>query len=199
MKAPIVISFDLWNTLIRHNPRFKEEQAKYVEKIFNLPAEKFLARRVEVKATIDKAVRDYGLQFDRIKLYADILQTTRFSAIENLISESDELFWKYPPQIINTPPGGIVESTICSNTNFIHSDVLKKFVKSEFGITTGNYSDMIGFSKPNDRMFQFLSQKIQPQFHVGDDMFTDSACKKVGIQFIHISDYGEFKKTIKYL
>lgn len=192
------VSLDIWKTLYSANPKFLTEQAKVAQKMFNIPAERYLSRRSTKKAIINQAVQTYGLHYDRTKIYADIMQTTRWSGIDTFILESDELFLKHPPLVMLELPLGNFEFTVSSNTCFIYSDILKKCIKKDFGINTGNYSDMIGLSKPNERMFQYSGQRVQPKFHVGDDIFTDSACKKVGVQFIHISEWDNFKDTLKY-
>ena len=48
-----------------------------------------------------------------------------------------------------------------------------------------NFSDIVGVSKPNGKMFTF---KTNPKIHIGDNPITDGACEKYGIKFININD-----------
>jgi hypothetical protein len=166
------------------------------EKAFNISDVRFQARKSSIKRVVDSAVESTGLHFDRMKIYADIFQTTKYSAIEEFVKESDKLFLEFPPikQI------DMVEEfvpVISSNTVLVYGETLYKVIKKDFGGIECNFSDQIGFSKPDKNMFRFT--KGAPKFHVGDNPITDGAAEKFGIQFIPIENYHQFKQYFKYL
>jgi len=195
----ITVSYDFWGTLFVSNPEYKTEQAKLAAKMFNIGAEAYLREKADKKRILDAAVESTGLHYNRLKIYSLILNTSKYGIIEEFIKKSDDLFLELPPKKINDfAPNA--ESVISSNTVLIYGDTLQKVINKEFGKTHCNFSDKIGFSKPNPEMFRFVGLKAsQPMFHVGDNLRTDGACVKSGIKFIPIEEYHEFKNYLKYL
>lgn len=203
-------SFDLWMTIIKSNPQFKPKRTILFQDFFSIN------KSLE---TINKVVRYYDNLYNHISektgkhitreevfflildaLEKDITDITQ-DQLKDFFSEADTLFLNNIPEILWKDIHHVLEeiksqgktANILSNTAFIHGDSLRK-VLNKLGI--GQYfsfmifSDEVGFSKPNIKIFEYLYQealKINVKdkskiIHIGDNNFADyNGAKNFGI------------------
>jgi len=188
------VSFDVWGTLLKSNPKFKIAQGNLAKSFTGCDPEDFLRRKSEMKKQLDEEVESTGNQPDRFKNYKKLFPELNLREINSFIEYSDKLFLKYPPIVIEEGKQNVdfyknlgYVILISSNTVFIYGDVLSKIIWDEFEIPIQNcnFSDVVGSSKPSSEMFKF---KVTPTFHIGDNSITDGSCGKVGINFINVYD-----------
>jgi putative hydrolase of the HAD superfamily len=199
------ISFDLWGTLIISNPEFKYNQKHLVKKLNVLEDVNLWEKKIiEEKFKYNSLVETKGLHFDRKIIYRNVFNKITEDQIEEFIVKSDELFLEFPPlikdnsfEIIKHLHSLGIKTYISSNTVLIYSNILLKIVKDFFNITEidCHFSDKIGVSKPNIKMFDFINKPI---YHIGDNLITDGASINCGINFYHISKNQNFKTFIEH-
>ncbi|MXV14972.1 HAD family hydrolase [Hufsiella ginkgonis] len=174
-------SFDLWLTLIRSNPFFKDERSSFFHKYFNyrdktLQEVQAIFRQVDLMCN---AINECtGKNIDAIEMYLMVISMVNdhqadLAAIDQakLQSDMDDLVFSHLPVIYCTDTPGVIEQlkqagqssvSILSNTGFISGKTLRKVLKIlgidhlfDFQI----YSDETGLSKPNTQLFrQMISQ-----------------------------------------
>lgn len=189
------VSFDIWNTLLRSNPFFHEERAKYFQQISpnNL--------RINEIHTI---VKDVGHYCDRIEIADDVLFTPRqrlLMIMSKLGIESDELLVEHFNQVDALAkfhlPIVIDESirekllklqstgiglSLTSNTGNLGGNIMRQLLDrvdmfKQFSFAV--FSDEIGGCKPHARIFNKLisGAGVCPEeiLHVGDSYDADIA------------------------
>ena len=193
-------SFDLWLTLIKSNPTFKEERAKYFHKNYN-PYKRSLAEIKDIIRNVDLCCNStneiVGKNIDSLEMYCMVLYQignvlSDFSAtkINEIYSDIAVIFFKYPPTLYD-------ENTLCtlsalhnqgstlsilSNTGFIKGVTLKKFIQtsdlSQIPFKFMLFSDELEMSKPNPYFFSNINKAIPHLnnfeiLHVGDNPNAD--------------------------
>ena len=176
-------SFDLWLTLIRSNPLFKQERVGYFYAHFNPHgktqeevAQTF--RRVDVMCnTINEHT---GKDIDAAEMYLmvisminDYVYPLHTVDLERLGHEMDQLFFAFPPEVYCPDTIDILKRvrtavpctmSILSNTGFIKGAALRK-VLAENGLGElfdfQLYSDEEGMSKPNKLFFEQMMGRVQ--------------------------------------
>lgn len=196
------ISFDVWGTLVKSNPQFKLEQYKLVKEYKDISWEDWTMKKIIVKTEADDMVERLGVHLDRMELYGKLLTDLSGKDKKDFINYSNELFLKFPP-ILREPDCDLISILkerdyriyISSNTVLIYGDVLGKIIYDNFGIIKKNcnFSDQLGVSKPDGKMFQF---PIKPDWHIGDNIITDGTSEKFGIKHYHINEKQNFKTFI---
>lgn len=195
------ISFDLWLTLIKSNPEFKNKRNLLFKDFF------------EVEATIEKVnqvIRYYdvlcnninektGLNLDTYEIYYLVLgglgvdiKEIGTDKLGAFYLESESLFMKYKPELLFSDTRKLLKEmteadktiNILSNTAFIKGKTLKEILAyyelSEY-FQFQIYSDEVGFSKPNQAIFQLVHDEIKVYknlekkeiLHVGDNQVAD--------------------------
>ncbi|MCX6317514.1 MAG: HAD family hydrolase [Bacteroidetes bacterium] len=207
------ISFDLWLTLIKSNPSFKAERNKAFKEIFQPQAPPNL---------IDTCIRKYdllanamsektGKHLNAAHIWALILnelgmdlQKMDESRWEHFNAETERLFFKYPPVLIDIQTPELfkqlteegISLNILSNTAFIPGKLLRPLlVYLNIGqyLHFQLYSDETGYSKPSSEMFKLLIQQAgsirslqrNEILHIGDNPYAD----KWGAENAGISAY----------
>lgn len=195
------ISFDLWLTLIKSNPDFKNKRNLLFKDFF------------EVDCSIEKineVIRHYdvlcnnmnektGLNIDTFEIYYLILNALNVNIDEigidrlsQFYKESEFLFMKYKPVLIYPKIeflfNEIIEQektiSILSNTAFLKGVTLRKLMSHyelENYFSFQIYSDETGFSKPNKEIFQVVYNQIEglkavekkEVLHIGDNKIAD--------------------------
>ena len=195
------LSFDLWLTLIRSNPEFKKKR--------NLLFKDFFEINCSIER-VNEAVRYYdvlcnsinektGLNLNTYEIYYLILNALEVdlnvNGIERLsefYNETEILFLNYKPELIFPDIKLQFEKmvtegksiNILSNTGFINGKTLRKilsFYELEKLIYFQIYSDEVGYSKPNIKIFQLVfdqvnkTKKTQKKeiLHIGDNSIAD--------------------------
>lgn len=195
------LSFDLWLTLIKSNPKFKSKRNLLFRDFF------------EVDCTIEKVtevVRYYdvlcnninektGLNINTYEIYYLILNALNVKVDEietdklNLFyKETELLFMEYKPQLLYPNIQFLFDEiaaqgktmNILSNTGFIKGYTLRKLI-SHYGLDNyfsfQVYSDEVGYSKPNEKIFQLVYDQINLKnilskkevLHIGDNVIAD--------------------------
>ena len=195
------ISFDLWLTLIKSHPEFKDKRNQLFKDFFDVP------KNIN---EISKAIRHFdvfcndtnqrtGLNFDTFEIYYLILDALEMNlddiSTQNMsvfYNECELLFLEYKPlllvddieNILKDLKNNNISINILSNTAFIKGRTLRKLLEF-YGLTNyfdfQLYSDETGFSKPNPKMFELVLESanvIKPIkkieiLHVGDNVIAD--------------------------
>lgn len=214
-----IISFDLWGTLIRSNPGYKDALIEEYSKINTVFEDKEKMRECLTiqKKHFDSFDELTGIHssFDArvnfiLSFFGDSVDTQQFEDTKlkmiNIISKVCE---KYPPlpydddtiECIKRLKAQGYDLRIISNTSMLGSLQLKKVIEDTFGkdtFTNMIFSDVIGFAKPNRNTFWSCikdCKKDIPKWHVGDNEKADGGCIKMGYTFLHVNKEG--KRSIK--
>jgi putative hydrolase of the HAD superfamily len=195
------LSFDLWLTLIKSNPEFKQRRNLLFKDFFeiNHGIEKVneVVRYYDVLCnTINEKT---GLNLDTYEIYYLILSALDVDMDQNgtdrlsqFYDHTEELFLEFKPVLIYpeiqkmfkdvTDQGKTIN--ILSNTAFIKGRTLRKVLQhyelSEY-FKFEIYSDEVGFSKPNQEIFQLVLDEIETYkkiekkdvLHIGDNPIAD--------------------------
>lgn len=181
-------SFDLWLTLIKSNPSFKIERAKYFHSNYN-PLGKSIAEVSTVFRNVDLMVNGIneksGLNIDAEEMYLMVISilnnySTDFSSVNigELYLAMEELVLANMPEMYCSESLGVLfklkedgKSTISllSNTGFIKGLTLRKILKHlkidqllDFQL----YSDEVRMSKPNPKFFKLMIDTIDRNRHL---------------------------------
>lgn len=175
-------SFDLWLTLIRSNPAFKEKRADFFHQHFNycnLPLDgvKHTFRQVDIMCNLIN--EKTGKNIDADEMYLMVLSMMNNGDarvwkidIEKLYADMEALLFEHLPiaychrtiavlsQLKKTTTATI---GILSNTGFIKGVTLRK-VLNQIGIDAyidfQLYSDEAGMSKPNPKFFKMMLDQL---------------------------------------
>ncbi len=182
IKAIKHFSFDLWLTLIKSNPFFKEQRAYYFYKNFNrkdrsVEEIKFIFQNVDMLCNAMNEKTGKSISAEEMYLMA-VYQVNESTEIikdldlGSLYSDMERLVLQYMPAIfsdetletldrIKNRPG--ITLNILSNTAFIKGSTLKK-VNSHLDISQyfdfEIYSDEVGISKPNIEIYDQLIEQV---------------------------------------
>lgn len=198
----MLISFDVWNTLINSNPEYKIKRKELISKYTH---EYIIIDDVfnTVKKEFDNLVERFGVHFESKMLYDVIFDELNIehSKREYIIRELNELFIEYPPLIYSDDTVKVLEKLkssghrliIISNTVLIDGDILYSAL-NKIGI--GKYFDNaifssdVNVSKPNKKIFDIaygLHDKLDI-VHIGDNAITDgSGAYRYGINYFLIN------------
>ncbi|WP_289665221.1 HAD family hydrolase [Flavobacterium panacagri] len=195
------LSFDLWLTLIKSNPEFKQKRNLLFKEFFEI--EHGIEKVNEVVRYYDVLCNNInektGLNIDTYEIYYLILSALDVDFERNdtgslleFYKHTEELFLKYKPVLIYPDIQNLFKEitvqdksiSILSNTAFIKGQVLRKLLEHyeladyfKFQI----YSDEVGFSKPNPAIFQLVFDEINKYkkinkknvLHIGDNCIAD--------------------------
>lgn len=175
-------SFDLWLTLIKSNPLFKEKRADYFHARFNKknksPQEiKNIFQRVDTLCNSINEKTGKNISSEEMYLMAifQICESTELFKdldLELMYVDMEKLVLQYMPEVFCDKTLAVLDSiksrtdvtlNILSNTAFIKGSTLKK-VNSHLGISKyfdfEIYSDEVGLSKPNVEIYTCLLENI---------------------------------------
>lgn len=196
-------SFDLWLTLIRSNPLFKQERVAYFHAHFNRK-NKSIAEVTAIFRQVDlmcNAINERtGKNIDAEEMYLMVICQLNDNDIDlcdidtgSMHQHMEELLFAYMPQVYcnnthevlatlkNRPETSI---SILSNTGFIKGMTLRKILKQlelsdyfDFQL----YSDEEGLSKPSSAFFDCLKNEVFTRrqlladdiLHIGDNPNAD--------------------------
>lgn len=195
------ISFDLWLTLIRSDPRFKQHRTSLIKSHFDIPLEeRVISDCVKNKDVLFNTINEKtgrNLETEEMwwlilpQLGIDIAHTDP-ALVKDFIAKSKTLFLEYPPQLIDEATGDILKKlrkhditlSILSNTAFIKGAELRQLLDN-IGIGQAFdfqvYSDETGYSKPHPEIFQVLfteanrNRPVEKRhiLHFGDNKIAD--------------------------
>lgn len=194
-------SFDLWLTLIKSNPEFKQKRNQLFKDFFEINAS--IEKVSEVVRYYDVLCNNInektGFNLSTYEIYYLILGALEVDLASNgldklaaFYDETEALFFNNKPDLIfpeikfqfEEIVGEGKSINILSNTGFIKGKSLRKLISyyelTDF-ISFQIYSDEVGFSKPNKEIFQLVfdqvneSKKIEKKevLHIGDNSIAD--------------------------
>jgi putative hydrolase of the HAD superfamily len=192
-------SFDLWLTLIRSNPEFKQERAKIFHARYN-PMNKSFADVVTIFRNVDLMCNSInertGKNIDADEMYLMVISMLNdydpgFAAVdmEELNINMEHLLFNYMPYIYCGNTLGLLNSlregnstiSLLSNTGFIRGKTLRKILHAleidqymDFQL----YSDEVRLSKPNKEFFQLMLDQIDRRYDGGLELH----------EIVHIGD-----------
>lgn len=175
-------SFDLWLTLIRSNPSFKEKRAVYFHQHFNyrnqtLDEVKRVFRQVDVMCNLIN--EKTGKNIDADEMYLMVLSMINDGDTQVWQIDTDKLYADMEAMVFENLPVAYCNRTlaslahlkqctnatvgILSNTGFIKGVTLRK-VLNQIGIDRyidfQLYSDEAGMSKPNPNFFKMMLDQL---------------------------------------
>lgn len=194
-------SFDLWLTLIKSHPEFKNKRNLLFKDFFEIDCS--INKLAEVIRYYDLLCNNInektGLNFDTFEIYYLILNALNVNIDEigtdkltQFYDETELLFMNFKPDLIDSKIQIIFKQIIeqgktinvLSNTAFIKGVTLRKVLEHyelnpyfSFQI----FSDEEGFSKPNPAIFQLVYNEIlkfksiekKEVLHIGDNKIAD--------------------------
>jgi putative hydrolase of the HAD superfamily len=178
-------SFDLWLTLIRSNPAFKEQRARYFQQQYN--------RRQKSEAEIQAIFREVDLMCNAInektggniaaeEMYLMVIsrinedpQAVFDTDVAALYAQMELLLLEHMPVVYcsNTisalsrlRAAGDCSISLLSNTGFIKGPTLRKVLQAlqlDTYLDFQLYSDEAGLSKPNPDFFRLMLDTLEQQ------------------------------------
>ena len=208
------ISFDLWLTLIKSHPEFKEKRARFLHNEFNpkgLTVGEIMGIVQRTDIVSDRLNEITGLKVPTDQMYQRILiqlGNTPHSITDKLFnqikSKVRELFMDNLPGFLNSSIKPMLETlnnegyilNISSNTGYIEG---RTIVETLVALDISEYfvfcifSDEIGASKPSFRFFEKVFEKANVEktevLHVGDNFKADyQGALKFGFKALHIKN-----------
>ncbi|MDO7742809.1 MAG: HAD family hydrolase [Pedobacter sp.] len=180
-------SFDLWLTLIKSNPQFKQERARLFYSKYNSLHKSFeevatIVRQVDLMVNSMNEKTGKNIDADEmclmvISIINDYHPDFSGMDMESLYNEIEALLFNYPPLIYcdhtkNTlaklKESGDVTVSILSNTGFIRGKTLRKvlmMLELDPMLDFQLYSDEVRLSKPNKAFFQLMLDSIDRKKH----------------------------------
>jgi putative hydrolase of the HAD superfamily len=225
-------SFDLWQTLIKSNVSFKKARACYFHSNFNfknksLKEIEHIFREIDLMS--NKVNEITGGNIDNEELYLFILYQINDNldfitdiSIKQIYNDIEIILFENPPVLYSNDTIEVLEKlkiknpdityNILSNTAFIKGHSLK-IILNDLGLFDFFdfliFSDEVGLSKPNEKIFNLLWQEIKKirkdsdsitldeVVHVGDNFQSDIlGARKFGYNTFQINSN---EKTIKDL
>ncbi len=205
------ISFDLWLTLIQSNPKYKQRRNRLMLEFFEIELEASVVD--ETYNRFDKLFNNIneitGGNMDAKELWLIFLaemnvdvQLLNLTSLQAFTDKTEKLFFEYHPTLLDARTPQLFErlvneghtlSLLC-NTAFTESTFLKKLLDL-LGVgkylSFKLYSDEMGYSKPNIKVYEKLYsevQKLKPLtkkdiLHIGDNPRADLwGAKNFGIE-----------------
>ncbi|RFZ94688.1 HAD family hydrolase [Mucilaginibacter conchicola] len=175
-------SFDLWLTLIKSDPQFKPERARYFHQHFNKSGKSvdeiaLIFRQVDLmcNAVNEKS----GKNIDADEMYLMVIHLINGNSLDideidyqQLHNDMEVLLFKHPPQLYSDVTYNTLISlkeksgatfSLLSNTGYIIGKTLRK-VLALYQLDTffdfQLYSDEAGMSKPNPEFFEVMLKNI---------------------------------------
>jgi putative hydrolase of the HAD superfamily len=180
-------SFDLWLTLIKSNPSFKIERAKYFHCNHNALGKSIqdvtlVFRQVDLM--VNSINEKSGLNIDAEEMYLMVISilndySTDFSevALSQLYSDMEMLLLKHMPVLYSPDSLNVLKKlkrdtrctiSLLSNTGFIKGVTLRKVLqnlKIDEVLDFQLYSDEVRLSKPNPLFFKLMINTIRKEIH----------------------------------
>lgn len=194
-------SFDLWLTLIKSHPEFKNKRNFLFKDFFEIDCS--VDKLAEVIRYYDLLCNNInektGLNFNTFEIYYFILNALNVNIdqigtekLTQFYNETELLFMKFRPNLIEPKIQLLFEEiveqgktiNILSNTAFIKGITLRKlldYYELSPYFSFQIFSDEVGFSKPNPAVFQLVHNEIKlfkdidkkEVLHIGDNKIAD--------------------------
>lgn len=188
------ISFDLWNTLIVSNPTFKTARLTLYSDFLGVSDTALAPVLLYLDKELDKKAEKTGLQTnfeERIQLLVQKMNLSLAlpaGKLQELYALQEQLFLTCLPYPSEQQVGKLLNQLkqtgmllfLVSNTGFIVGKTLRLAMERlEIGTQWDKmlFSDEIGYSKPDKRIFAPLQQieglQSHEILHIGDNFITD--------------------------
>jgi len=221
------ISFDLWLTLIKSHPEFKEKRAEFLKQEFN-PKSYSVREIMDIIQKTDKVCDRWneisGKKIPTEWMYRRIL--LKLGIDQKLVSNSllmkiklhiNNLFGNFQPIFLNVSTEPLLYSlknegynlNISSNTGFIEGEIISSTLRNlniarffDFSV----FSDETGVSKPSygffEKVFEQTGVEKGEVLHIGDNYKTDyKGALRYGFKALHIKNQqytiNDIKKHIQ--
>jgi putative hydrolase of the HAD superfamily len=171
-------SFDLWMTLIRSNPAFKEARTAYFHKRYNNSGKsaeqvRQIFRQIDISCNSINERTGKNIEAEEMYLMAiaamhdyDTKEICETDVIE-LYSDVERLLFENMPLVYSDEVVPVLESlkkagatiSLLSNTAFIKGRTLRKVLEAlrlDVYFDFQLYSDELGLSKPNPEIFKHM-------------------------------------------
>ena len=208
------ISFDLWLTLIKSHPEFKEKRARFLKNELNpkgLSVSEIMGIVQKTDIVSDRLNEITGMKVPTDQMYKRILiqlgnppETIADKLLFQIKSKVHELFMGNLPGFLNSSIKTMLQTlinegytlNISSNTGYIEGSTIVGTLKaldiSEYFVFC-IFSDEIGASKPSIRFFSEVFEKVKVEkaevLHVGDNFKADyEGALKFGFKALHIKN-----------
>lgn len=202
MKGYKHYSFDLWLTLIKSHPSFKQERNRFFFDNFN-HKNKSLEEITQIFRQVDlmcNAINEKtGNNLEAEEMYLMVISAMNDHAVSfhdidltKLYHEMEQLVFKHLPVIYCANTSAALSRlkeenytiSLLSNTAFIKGSTLREVLKRleihhlfDFQL----YSDEVGMSKPNQELFQLMIKTVTSSkdihlkeiIHIGDNIKAD--------------------------
>lgn len=208
-----IVSFDVWKTLVRSNPKYKPERDRLLTRLLNLGDEEVervsaavRSADIESDALTDETGVQYGPEERLVSSLGKLSINPSDHNIQKYIEEIQQLFLEYP-LIPNEDDLGISLEYmrreynglyVLSNTGFIDGAYMRKalidiglmqFMEGAF------FSNEEGIAKPSVNFFDLVIRKsgVDPCriVHVGDNIQADYyGALGAGMQALLLSEKG---------
>lgn len=177
----INISMDVWGTLLKASPLFKEKKIELMKEYVGdtYPSHYIENAFKEVKSHFDFIIERSGYQPTLSTLWDTLFSYFNTDLLDKagLINEYQSLAIKYPPSLYDENTEKVIQLlssrdilSISSNTLFIKGLTLRKILENH-GVAKYfkkmYFSDEVGLSKPNKYMYEGSI------IHIGDNPITD--------------------------
>ena len=206
----MILSFDLWNTLIKSNPIYKQKRNDlFKDKDLSEEQTKQIVCNIENKT--DAIVSVTGNHINEYQIIGEILydiEIMKGNKPKLDITKIKEIKYQIETLFINNPPSFYDENTesvlqklskkhvliLCSNTGLIRGEIIRKVVDFRY-FEQLFFSDECLYSKPNFKeMFpKNIYNQRQNIVHVGDNIEADyygAINNNLGAVLIHTKPIG---------
>lgn len=219
MKAIRAISFDLWGTIIKGNPEYKQRRTAYLQQFCDMHGDEIQRIIDGVKKDTDHCVEQFGVHYESEAVHQMILNGLDIKDIgsDTFKTASEQLFMEHPPILIGNAAETLktlreegYRIILSSNTVLMNGSVLETVLSM---LDIYEYFDMMLFSnelnvsKPNPEFYKhvhmFSGTQRQNIIHVGDNEITDvKGAMNYGINAYHLGKdegIGTFYTSLKNL
>ena len=222
-----ILSLDIWMTLIKPHQLHKQERAKALRahlKADSIPMEEFLSIMSRADAMIDDKSDQNGVQYGlRERMEAVMQMIPQGCSITTLTDDDVERFDKISERLITVCLPVLLEGDLISTLKKIAEEGIKIAVVSNTGFINGVhmrtaleilglsayisffvFSNEVGASKPNPKMFNKLSDMagVDPSkvLHIGDNQKADvNGAAKAGMNSLLYDPEGKTANGIASL
>lgn len=200
------VSFDIWKTLIRSNPKHKPARNELVAERFGIDPQVMQVALRQTDVWCDRLADTTGTQFgpvERLEKIADLVKTPLgAAAIQALATEIQEQFLHYPvvlhePDLLSTLDTIREDSPIAltSNTGFFDGVYMREAL-DQVGILQRTdqhiFSNEVAATKPSAKIFAQTATLlgVAPEHitHVGDNHIADyQGATAAGMKAVHLA------------
>lgn len=215
-----LVSFDVWNTLLKGDPRFRPVRISIIaEMLGSLDPKMVEVAATAIDARLDALTEangeDYGF-ISRVKAIAAELGidpgafgADHYFAMQQRVNDAFALM---PPSYIEGSTPALFRNlkargfkiALLSNTGFINGEAMKKAFAGLEGsecLDTLIFSNEVGIAKPHPQIFKILAERSgiesSATLHIGDSLKADyEGASKSGVRALLYDSEGQVNPSI---